>query len=342
MNNPNITIVFGASDPEQVAADNLARAAGLTVAYATIGGKRVHPGNAYNADSVDPSIVADASAVFLFECRPANAPDQAVVLDHHHDGDTGYGRPPAEFLSASSVGQLAIALASRRLLPVHRPGDPGWLPRYHPHHWWGGTYGNAGNTAFFRLDDGRWRLYMPTRDGSGEWLDVPRPIVLAAAADHCLAAAYRGQCPGVDPDALMQWRAETRAAHQERTVDEVLADVEAARKILNKRSVIWVEASSGLASTWDKPIAGAGDYDWVPYPIIPHFKDRVPELPEAAAREGLPFTAEVTAPDGRRKVILQGADENTIREWMDARSAEGAEVYGDPVRGFAGCYPVSA
>jgi hypothetical protein len=29
---------------------------------------------------------------------------------------------------------------------------------------------------------------------------IPRRYVLAAAADHCLTAAYRGECPGVDPD----------------------------------------------------------------------------------------------------------------------------------------------
>src|SRR5690606_27510283 len=29
---------------------------------------------------------------------------------------------------------------------------------------------------------------------------IPDDIVYTAAADHCLAAAYRGECPGVDPD----------------------------------------------------------------------------------------------------------------------------------------------
>jgi hypothetical protein len=37
---------------------------------------------------------------------------------------------------------------------------------------------------------------------------IPQRYVLAAAADHCLAAAYRGECHGVDPDALMRWRVE--------------------------------------------------------------------------------------------------------------------------------------
>src|SRR5690606_4181877 len=43
--------------------------------------------------------------------------------------------------------------------------------------------------------------------GTGAW--SPDSPVFAAAADHCLAAAYRGECPGIDPNALMRWRVET-------------------------------------------------------------------------------------------------------------------------------------
>src|SRR5690606_24913959 len=63
---------------------------------------------------------------------------------------------------------------------------------------------------------------------------IPSPLILAAAADHCLAAAYAGECPGVDPDALMVWRAETRAAFQGRSPDDILADVERARQALRE------------------------------------------------------------------------------------------------------------
>src|SRR5690606_37923801 len=58
---------------------------------------------------------------------------------------------------------------------------------------------------------------------------IPQRYVFAAAADHCLAAAYRGECPGVDTDALMRWRVAVRAEHQGRPVDELLDDVEQAR-----------------------------------------------------------------------------------------------------------------
>src|SRR5690606_24433639 len=45
---------------------------------------------------------------------------------------------------------------------------------------------------------------------------IPDDLVYTAAADHCLGAAYRGECPGVDPDALMHWRVAQRATFQGR------------------------------------------------------------------------------------------------------------------------------
>src|SRR5690606_22285652 len=65
-----------------------------------------------------------------------------------------------------------------------------------------------------------WTVSVPQSD----YRVIPQSYVFAAAADHCLAAAYRGECPGVDPDALMRWRVAVRAAHQGRPVDELLDD----------------------------------------------------------------------------------------------------------------------
>ena len=74
----------------------------------------------------------------------------------------------------------------------HRPGDPGFDAP--PAEYWRGS--SLGQVA--------------THLGV-----EPTPALrLVAAADHCLAAAYRGACPDVDPDALMRWRAETRAQFQ--------------------------------------------------------------------------------------------------------------------------------
>lgn len=145
--------------------------------------------------------------------------------------------------------------------------------------------------------------------------------ILAAAADHCLAAAYRGECPGVDPDNLMRWRIAKRAAFQGRTVEEVLADVEQARELLedapNERLAHGVYVAD---------MRGYG---------------HVPELPEAAARDGVAYLADVTDRDGRRKIVLGGhttpeAVRAFMTEWAPAHGL--TDIYGDPARGFAGGY----
>lgn len=142
---------------------------------------------------------------------------------------------------------------------------------------------------------------------------------LVAAADHCLGAAYRGQCPGVDPDALMAWRAASRAAFQRRSADEVLADVRAAMTVIEAAPV--VQLGDGAAV---RDLRGAD----------------VPELPEAAARLGVAVMATPgVRPGDRPKVNVLGGDPPTIRAWMTWAQAQGlADLYGDPERGFAGGY----
>lgn len=148
---------------------------------------------------------------------------------------------------------------------------------------------------------------------------IPPPLIYAAAADHCLAAAYRGECSGVDPDALMDWRIETRAAFRERPASEILADINRACMVLR-----------------EAPNIDIGGY------AVRDLRDRVvPELPEAALREEAAYLTLVTDRDGRRKVVLGG---RTFSKMVKAFMAEWApahglvDIYGDPARGFAGGY----
>jgi len=90
--------VLGASDPEMSAIESLLADAGVAYAYAMVGESRVHPGNAYRCDTVD-------GATHYVECSPEEGHD-VVTIDHHRPGDSGFGRPPEEFFSASSVGQV--------------------------------------------------------------------------------------------------------------------------------------------------------------------------------------------------------------------------------------------
>ena len=117
--------ILGAPDPEMELIESLLREAGEPVGHATVAGCRVHPGNAYRADGyVNPgeSVIAPESAqcsIYLVEC---GFPDprligingaEIVIVDHHRPGDPGYGRLAADYLSASSIGQVFSLLGGR-------------------------------------------------------------------------------------------------------------------------------------------------------------------------------------------------------------------------------------
>lgn len=349
--------ILGASDPEMQAIEALLAECGETVAYATAAGARVHPGNMYRADAIRDADGAEitwspgcAPECYLVECdapstRAPIGNGWARQFDHHRPGDPGYGRPPAEFLPASSAGQVVTELA--RL---------GVLPR------WRGTHLGDGR-AHDGVSVGDWTA--ATLPGSYATL-VPREIVLAAAADHCLGAAYRGECPGVDPDRLMRWRAESRAAYQGRPVAEVLADVASAQEALREAPLLTLQGQDHCGPTGlcgcgpdsygsDSPIAstyyGTGDCycdcDGCSRPSVTvrdmRRPDPIAELPEAATRLGVGYmSGPLNQPDGRRKFTCSGSAEQ-VSAWMRWAPEHGlTDIYGDPARGFAGGYEVAA
>jgi len=257
-----------------------------------------------------------------------------VRIDHHAPGDPGYGRPPDEFLPASSIGQVVSDLA--RSTTVAAGWEPhGYAPdEYAPEL----AYPSPGE---IRLIDPGWAVHSPAIG----WRLVPREIVMVAAADHCLGAAYRGECPGVDPEALMRWRVASRAAHQGRSVDAVLADIAAARVRLRAAPHIPLQSpSTGPIAGICDGYCGEGPHE---HPDAAFFVAdlrgaEIPELPEAACREGIAFlaTPRPTERDPRRKVVLQCATAEQLAAWPTWAAANGiTDLYGgDPMRGFAGGY----
>lgn len=326
--------ILGASDPEMAAIEALLRDCGEEVVYA-VGpdGQRVHPGNAYRAigyrigDTLDLHTRWEG-AVYLVECG-GDLPPDAEVIDHHRPGDPGYGRPPERFLEASSLGQVLTHLF--RLGSVTDAIDLarrlGWTTTQDD----GNSYGSRG------IYGCRLCLYGGSHGDDGDessvWSTIPAEVVLAAAADHCLESAYRGRCPGVDPDDLMRWRAASRAAFQGRTVDAVLADVEAARKRLR-------DAMTASQNMFYADESGQSHHcpDWAT--VVADLRgESIPELPEAAAREGIAFLADQTDRDGRKKVVLMAAPPELVRRFLAGDIVPGlVDVYGDPARGFAGGY----
>lgn len=268
MSTYRFAFVLGAPDPEMESIELAVMAAGMSCYHAKIGPYRVRANDAYRADSVynEAGLRAElregAKLVFV-ECWCDRLPDidHAVIIDHHRPGDPGYGRPPAEYWAASSIGQVCDLLGIE-----------------------------------------------PTDE-----------LRLVAAADHCLAAAYRGECPGVNPDALMRWRVASRAAFQRRSPAELLADIEQTRSALRKAERITL--ALGI-----EPIADMRrEKPW-------------PELPEAAAREGIGyFAGPLRDVSNKLKYTCNGSPEQ-VRAWMNEYAPRLGirEIYGDPERGFAG------
>lgn len=294
--------ILGADDPEMSAIEKLLTDCGEKVAYASILGVRVHPSNAYRANQYlldgETGTAWDAEVVFV-ECELSDCRFYGITrVDHHRHGDPGYGKSPAEFLSASSIGQVVELLMMEGVLCQHEhradPQSDGY---------WGGSFHSC--------------------------LISGQELRFIAAADHCLGAAYQGQCPGVYPDELMAWRVKSRAANQGRTEEQITADIESTRgELCHRRN----------ARLWDDN--DFGDECNAEYYEPVGMTDRIyPELPEAACREGVAYVATVADKDGRVKDVLGGCTTpEMVTEWMAARRAEGREVYGDPARGFAGAY----
>ena len=356
--------ILGGPDPEMETIERILCECGETVAYAaTERGERVVGAAAYWGESLVTDVgnhpcTSGVTDVYLVECDLRSGEDTCHPelafrtvrrIDHHRPGDPGYGRPPSEFLAASSLGQVIAELARLDLWPS--PGDGGryWTPTNCRPMWVGTSYEDPHGV-------GGWWIVGDDSGGCCHRLPyalVPRDLVLIAAADHCLGAAYRGECPGVDPDALMRWRAESRAKFQGRTVEEVLAAVERAQAalraapelVLSEHLCEWHLVRPG--SGGDCVNADGTDYSEDPCSAVVVRDMRQPvdqrptrELPEAAARMGIGYVSgPLVGPDGRKKITCSGSA-SQVRAFLDHWApAQGlVDAYGDPARGFAGAY----
>lgn len=209
--------------------------------------------------------------------------------------------PPSDMARFDYIATVEcnIGLAVDHQIDHHNPGDPGFgLP---PADFWrASSIGQVWDWLGARAMVGG---------------DPPHDLLLTAAADHCLGAAYRGECPGIDPEALARWREESRAAHQRITPDALRGRIEAARVALR-----------GLPHT---EIAG--------FTFADASGIDIPELPEASARDDI--MVQYTLPSGGRTKIgvLNGSPE-ALTAWMEYARQHYRDIYGDPARGFAGAY----
>jgi hypothetical protein len=250
---------------------------------------------------------------------------EVVIADHHREGDVGFGRSPAAFLPASAIGQVLTLLR-----------EPGEALECH---------------ITLQFIYGKW-YRCGARWGAQE---VSPDIVLTAAADHCLGAAYAGECPGVNPTALQEFRTVQRAALRNCTEDSVRKDMDRAVQALIAVPEIELVRNVSVADMrsvrHQRTTSEAGDvWEWVSFtnePVGSHTDDNgttvvsdvIPELPEAACSSGTPFLTQISDRDGRRKVVIQAAKPTHVKAFFVWAKNNGlTDAYGDPARGFAGAY----
>ncbi|WP_341304682.1 hypothetical protein [Pseudomonas sp. TMP25] len=142
-------------------------------------------------------------------------------------------------------------------------------------------------------------------------------LSITAAADHCLSHAYKRLCPGVNPDALRNWRAKTRAQFQGIPVAKLEGQVEQAILMLRDKPIITINGET----------------------FIDAREGKIKEFSEAAAIIGESVMYELYDFKSKRiKVGVLGGESHKIIAWLKWADKTLIDTYGDPQRGYAGGY----
>lgn len=305
----DVLFVLGAMDPEMEMIERIISRMRLLHCHATANGEPVHSGNAYKADRIEH----EGTLVFI-ECAFADGrPEGSVVIDHHREGDPGYGVEPDQFFKGSSLGQVLAFLAASRIITERWATKEQWRQvRRQPTPQLGAGWCQGALAIGGDLEKGTGD-YTSIGKWVG-WFEPPHEITLTMASDHCVGAAYKGQCPGVSPEAMRIHRTRVRSNFQGISPEELEALVSSAETELEKAP----EFSFGLRDMRRD---------------IP-----VPELPEAALRKGSGYiSGPLVGKDGRKKFTCSG-DPEQVKAFLSSNPLGLEDVYGDPARGFAGGY----
>ena len=313
---PQRVWVLGAEDPEMDAIQLLLTACGEKFVEAFCDGARVTPANAYRGDDLSQPASHVQELVFV-ECWVKGLSEVSHShIDHHRPGDYGYGVAPRNAVRASSLGQTISRLAAG----------------CHPFSTWAEVIDDVfvedytdGPGRILAYDEGVCVRTLDADTGKLVWRRIPNVLAATAAGDHCLAAAYAGQCRGVSVDELRMVRTVAKANFLKIGIGEMLGRLTEARRILSHA-----------------PIIKIGDYD-----VVDLRGKFVAELPEVACQRGCAYIAEAPPDKARpndRKIVLGGCGEGThpgkgpVEAFLAGAIPELVDLYGDPVRGFAGGY----
>lgn len=202
----------------------------------------------------------------------------------------------------------------------HNPGDPGYN-RGPEDYWIGSSLGQLIDWLAMHMES-----YGKNRE----------VFEYTAAGDHCPAAAYAGQCPGIDPDKFLTFRIAQKAQFnlgKDATWEELDEETHRIRKAITHAQYL-LEEAAGVPG----PINGI--YDMRAY-------GEIDELREAALASGgcayitrIPELNRERKPTGNYKVVLGG---HTTPEqvsqfmcWADYLCNKLDQPYGNQDRGYAG------
>lgn len=330
-NSNPLFFLLGAPDSEMAAIEALLYQHKLDFGYALSNGQRCHPGNAAKADNAIP----EGHRLVVVECRHVRR-NADIIIDHHAEGDPGFGRPPEEFMAASSLGQVITLLAGEGL-SMWKRSDRDYTP-------------SEACVRHIGLDC--WIVSSGSVDpATGRpWFSViPSKYVLTAAADHCLGAAYAGKCPGVAPSELRRHRVAEKATYQGVPEEVIETQIEDAKNIILDADRLSLGHTNefGICIGCGNKVESTADdeaWDYCTCPSVADLRDHpgtIPQLPEAAAIAGMAFVAKgLPHPqDQRVKIIIQAASPEEVTAFMTWAAKQGlVDLYGDPARGFAGGY----
>lgn len=314
-------VILGVRDQELRGIEKIIESLQIPAFYSLYNGRFVSATNAYEFNGLRQfcgqphslmELAKDQNNIVVFvECYSQTIVDQIkavgghppLQVDHHYEGDVGFTIPPQRFLFGSSIGQFINEL----IVTWHyRLETFDWSP-------WGPTIMLSDGLHFHQQ---QWIAVRTISKNQQEIAQVPQWILYIAAADHCLAAAYQGECPSIDPQELMNWRTQARAQYKNKTAQEIERMVDKTRRHI-RRFVV-----DGVADLSQQPIT------------------IYPELPEAAAREGIRVITKVRdRTRGQLKLLCMGyGPPQDFQRWIDEQQDHGRDVYGCPQRGYAGAF----
>lgn len=298
----NIKFILGSMDPEMELIKKILETAGAHYELAVSeNGALVNPTNAYECSNT----LGEADKICFIECRNPQI-IEFISIDHHNKGDYGYNIGASKFLEASSVGQLLCFLAERAPLKFDKLNLKGFYT----------VINNVAVNGYY-FHNNQWLLKI----GSINYV-IPEECIIVAATDHCSGEAYKGNCPGVSIEQLVNDRIHALSSNLQ-IAKEVL------REKLNSFKNFFKETKS-VFSILDLTHLELG---------VGYSEDYL-ILREAAILNNRPI-AVITKNElnGGRKLMLLSLTESQVEDFLETGifgNLKVKEPFGVPVRGYAG------